>query len=140
MNGPYPYLHGSWPDPHHQWWCFTDHEKTPASRLDMRGAWYRVVRIPNPHVLIWVYRIASILALRSQVIIAHNTPIVGQYSKRVIVMGEGNILADGPTVEVLTQSNILEAIFLEPPQITQLAQPLQDKGFDPGTLIMTRHF
>ena len=68
------------------------------------------------------------------IIITHDMPIVAQYARRVIVMGQGQIMADGPTPEVFTQSDILESTFLAPPQITQLAQAAQSLGFDPGTL------
>ncbi len=68
------------------------------------------------------------------VIITHDMPIVAQYSRRVIAMGQGRILADGPTGEVFKQSEVLSATFLEPPQITQLAQRVQSLGFDPRTL------
>lgn len=68
------------------------------------------------------------------VIITHDMPIVGKYARRVIVMGEGKILADGLTAEVFARPQVLEKTFLEPPQITQLAQLVRDLGFDPGTL------
>jgi energy-coupling factor transport system ATP-binding protein len=68
------------------------------------------------------------------VIITHDMPIVAQYARRVIVMGEGKILIDGPTAEVFAQPEVLARTFLEPPQITQLAQREQDYGFHPGTL------
>jgi energy-coupling factor transport system ATP-binding protein len=68
------------------------------------------------------------------IIITHDMPIVAQYARRVIVMGEGKILADGPTAQVFASPQILERTFLEPPQITQLAQRGQKYGFDAGTL------
>ncbi|KPL07422.1 hypothetical protein AMJ86_04535 [bacterium SM23_57] len=68
------------------------------------------------------------------IIITHDMPIVAQYTRRVIVMGQGKIMADGPTAEVFTRSEILEKTFLAPPQITQLAQAAQSLGFNPGTL------
>jgi energy-coupling factor transport system ATP-binding protein len=68
------------------------------------------------------------------VIITHDMPIVAQYARRVIVMGEGKILMDGPTAEVFAQPEVLKRTFLEPPQITQLAQRAQELGFRPGTL------
>ena len=68
------------------------------------------------------------------IIITHDMPIVGKYANRVIVMGQGLIMADGPTSQVFTQSQVLKKTFLAPPQLTQLAQSVQDLGFDPGTL------
>lgn len=68
------------------------------------------------------------------VIITHDMPIVAQYARRVVVMGEGKILVDGPSAEVFAHPEILEQTFLEPPQITQLAQRVRELGFRPGTL------
>jgi energy-coupling factor transport system ATP-binding protein len=77
------------------------------------------------------------------VIITHDMPIVARYAKRVIAMGLGEILADGPTAEVFSHPELLAQTFIEPPQITQLAQQAQSLGFDPGTLTveaMTEQF
>ncbi|MGC9398432.1 MAG: energy-coupling factor ABC transporter ATP-binding protein [Anaerolineae bacterium] len=68
------------------------------------------------------------------VIITHDMPIVARYAKRIVLMGEGQVLADGPTREVFAQPEVLAKTFVEPPQITQLAQALEAQGFDPGTL------
>lgn len=68
------------------------------------------------------------------IIITHDMSIVAQYAQRVVVMGLGQVLADGPTAEVFKQYEVLAQTFLEPPQITQLAQRCQHLGFDPGTL------
>lgn len=68
------------------------------------------------------------------IIITHDMPIVAQYARRVVVMGLGRILADDQTAEVFKKSDILAQTFLEPPQITQLAQLSKDLGFNPGTL------
>ena len=68
------------------------------------------------------------------IIITHDMYIVAQYARRVILMSEGRILADGSTSEVFSRTDVLQKAFLEPPQITQLAQSVQDLGFNPGTL------
>jgi energy-coupling factor transport system ATP-binding protein len=68
------------------------------------------------------------------IIITHDMPIVGQYARRVIVMSNARILADGPTREIFTRSEVLKQASLAPPQITQLAQRVRDLGFDPGTM------
>lgn len=68
------------------------------------------------------------------IIITHDMPIVAQYAKRVIVMGMGKILADGSPHEVFSQTQVLAQTYIEPPQITQLAQSLAQWGFDQGTL------
>lgn len=68
------------------------------------------------------------------IIITHDMYIVAQYARRVILMSEGRILADGNTSDVFSQPDVLQKAFLEPPQITQLAQSAQNLGFNPGTL------
>ena len=68
------------------------------------------------------------------IIITHDMPIVGLYARRVIAMAQARIMADGPTREVFTQTEVLEKTFLAPPQITQLAQADPSLGYDPGTL------
>lgn len=68
------------------------------------------------------------------IIITHDMPIVAAYARRVVAMGMGQVLADGPTADVFRQADILAQTFIEPPQITQLAQSARDLGFSPGTL------
>jgi energy-coupling factor transport system ATP-binding protein len=68
------------------------------------------------------------------IIITHDMPIVAHYARRVIAMADGKILADGETAEIFKQASVLEKASLEPPQITQFAQRLQNYGFNPGTL------
>ena len=68
------------------------------------------------------------------IFITHDMPIVASYSKRVIAMGLGEIISDGPPEEVFAKPELLAKTFVEPPQITELAQSLGDLGFLPGTL------
>lgn len=68
------------------------------------------------------------------IIITHDMPIVAQYARRVIAMGQGQIMADGTTAAVFTQADVLSKTFLAPPPITQLAQKAQSLGYNPGTL------
>ena len=63
------------------------------------------------------------------VIITHDMPIVGMYAKRTIAMAHGQVLIDGPTREVFSRPEILQETFVEPPQITRLAQENADLGF-----------
>lgn len=68
------------------------------------------------------------------IIVTHDMPIVAQYAQRVVVLGLGKVLLDGPTSDVFKEADVLAQTFLEPPQITQLAQAAQSSGYDPGTL------
>jgi energy-coupling factor transport system ATP-binding protein len=74
------------------------------------------------------------------IIITHDMPIVAQYARRTVAMGLGKIMADGSTAEVFAQPDVLEATFIEPPQITQLAQRSNELGFDAGTLSVDEMF
>lgn len=58
----------------------------------------------------------------SVIIITHEMRVVADYAERIIVLGEGRILLDGPTREVFAQPDILAQTYVEPPQITRLAQ------------------
>lgn len=62
------------------------------------------------------------------VIITHEIDIVARYTKRTIALSQGKILLDGPTQEVLSQTDILKQTFVKPPQVTLLAQSLSDYG------------
>ena len=68
------------------------------------------------------------------IIVTHDMPIVARYAKRVIAMGQGQVLADGPTADVFADSAALAQTFVEPPQITQLAQRSAHLGFDARAL------
>lgn len=68
------------------------------------------------------------------IIITHDMPIVAKYAQRVIVLGNGRILADGDTRSVFQMADVLAQTYLEPPQITQLAQRCAQQGFSASTL------
>ena len=74
------------------------------------------------------------------IIITHDMNIVAQYARRVILMSNGRTLADGPTSSVFSRADVLHQAYLEPPQITQLAQSMQAYGFNPGTLTVEEMF
>jgi energy-coupling factor transport system ATP-binding protein len=68
------------------------------------------------------------------IFITHDMPIVADYAHRVIAMAMGEVIVDGTTAEVFSQPDLLKKTYVEPPQITQLAQASQSLGFNPGTL------
>ncbi|HEX3046557.1 MAG TPA: ATP-binding cassette domain-containing protein [Bacillota bacterium] len=63
------------------------------------------------------------------IFITHDMQLVAKYAKRVILMKQGRILADGTPREVLTKTTLLAESFLKPPQITLLAQAFSNYGF-----------
>jgi energy-coupling factor transport system ATP-binding protein len=68
------------------------------------------------------------------IFITHDMELVALYAKRVILMGKGEILADGTPREVLSQDALLAETHLKPPQITRLAQLLGNYNI-PGDII-----
>ncbi|MFQ6080503.1 MAG: ABC transporter ATP-binding protein [Candidatus Bathyarchaeia archaeon] len=68
------------------------------------------------------------------IVITHDMNLAAEYSERVIVLKDGEILCEGPPGEVFSQVEMLEKTYLEPPQITRLAQRLTEFGI-PSTLL-----
>ena len=62
------------------------------------------------------------------IIITHEMRIVADYAERTVVLGQGQVLLDGPTREVFAQPEILRQTYVEPPQITRLGQALAEEG------------
>ena len=74
-----------------------------------------------------------IIQLNSQgktvVIVTHDVEFVAECNPRVILMSEGQIVADGRARQILTNSDVALKAFVVPPQITQIFQGLADLGF-----------
>ncbi|MGD8814313.1 MAG: ATP-binding cassette domain-containing protein [Anaerolineales bacterium] len=68
------------------------------------------------------------------IIITHDMPIVADYARRVVAMGMGEIVIDASTREAFSQPEELAKTYIEPRQITQLAQRCEGLGFNRGTL------
>ncbi|MEW6226786.1 MAG: ABC transporter ATP-binding protein [Bacillota bacterium] len=66
------------------------------------------------------------------VMITHDMRIVAEYAERVVVMHKGRIVADGPPAEVFSQREVLRSAYLAPPQISKLAEELEDLGMPAG--------
>jgi len=73
------------------------------------------------------------------IFITHDLQLVAKYAKRVVLMGKGKILADGPPKEVLPQTDLLRKTNLVAPQITRLAQELADERL-PKDIISVEEF
>jgi len=74
------------------------------------------------------------------IIITHEMPIVAQYSKRTIVLGQGRILMDASTPEVFAEADLLAQTYVKPPQITRLAQAMQRYGFSRNILTVSEMY
>jgi cobalt transport protein ATP-binding subunit len=71
---------------------------------------------------------------RTIVVITHDMSLVAERVPRTVVVGNGRILADGPTRQVLPDAELLRGAYLRPPQVTRVAQRLADFGVAPDTL------
>jgi energy-coupling factor transport system ATP-binding protein len=63
-------------------------------------------------------------ASKTVIILSHDMDFVAEHCKRVIVMGQGRIVLDGKTHQVLAPRERLAATLVEPPQITRLSLAL----------------
>lgn len=62
------------------------------------------------------------------VVVTHDVEFVAENFPRVIVLSEGEVVADGATRRILTNVELLERARLLPPQVTQIALELSDFG------------
>lgn len=75
-----------------------------------------------------VVRIMDLLASWNQaqhttiVIITHDIPIVADYVPRTVLMGQGSILMDDLTGNVLQAFDLLQSTSVSPPQVTRVAK------------------
>ena len=72
---------------------------------------------------------------RTVLMVTHDMDLIAEYTHRLIVMGDGRVLLDGPTAEVFQQVETLAQTFITPPQVTQLAQGLAEYGV-PGDILV----
>lgn len=56
------------------------------------------------------------------IIVTHNIDLAARIAKRIIILTEGKIMADGAPREILTDQQLLESARLIPPILTQLFQ------------------
>ena len=71
------------------------------------------------------------------ILVEHAMEELVRFADRIIVMREGEIVADGPAREILTNIALLNQIGVYPPQITLVAQRLRDLGVDIPELPLT---
>ena len=61
---------------------------------------------------------------RSVVLITHDMRLVGEHARRMVVLNGGQVRADGPTEQVMTQYELLRAAGIRPPAVARLAADL----------------
>lgn len=58
------------------------------------------------------------------IMVCHDMEVVGDFAKRVIAMTAGQVVADGPTFEVLRDPQVLKAASIIPPQVVEVSMAL----------------
>lgn len=71
---------------------------------------------------------------RTIVVITHDMSLVAERVPRTVVVAGGEVIADGPTRQVLADQHLLARAFLRPPQVTRVAQRLSHYGVRPDVL------
>lgn len=61
------------------------------------------------------------------VMVCHDMEVVADYAERVIVMASGDVVASGPTFEVLRRRDVLERAGLVAPQIVDVSMRLVER-------------
>ncbi len=61
---------------------------------------------------------------RTVLVVTHDVALVAEYTERLIVLCQGQVLLDGDTRAVFSRPKVLRRTHVVPPQITQLAQAL----------------
>jgi len=87
-----------------------------------------------------VHNLAASLKSRGKTIlmVEHNIDELAKVADRIIVMDQGKILLDAPVREALSRIDFLQGLGIYPPQITQVACALRNKGIviDPLPITM----
>jgi energy-coupling factor transport system ATP-binding protein len=71
-------------------------------------------------------QIVEVLGGRGKTIITitHDIDFAADHFERLIAMGQGRILLDGPLMEVIAEEEMLASTFVDPPQLTRLGRRL----------------
>jgi energy-coupling factor transport system ATP-binding protein len=76
-----------------------------------------------------ILRIAEIVAElkrggKSVLTITHDIDFCAENFQRLIVMGKGRVLLDGPMHQILAQDEVMRSTYVDPPQLTRLGRGL----------------
>jgi energy-coupling factor transport system ATP-binding protein len=120
-------------------------DKTETNPYDLSPTWRKMVALASviamdtPIVIFDepttgqdvtnIARIANVIkTLRERgktvITITHDIDFCAENFERVIVMGQGKVLLDGKTNDVLGKDEILATTYVDPPQLTRLAKRL----------------
>jgi energy-coupling factor transport system ATP-binding protein len=95
----------------------------PTAGLDPRGRCELLT-----HLRAWQAETGSTLVL-----VSHSLDELARVVERVIVLNRGQVAADGPTRQVLSDNALLSAAGLDVPQLVMLQRLLHEKGWDVRT-------
>jgi energy-coupling factor transport system ATP-binding protein len=65
---------------------------------------------------------------RTIVLVTHDMALAAAHAGRVVVLGQGQVIADGPPAQVFRQNDLLARAALTMPPVTALAQALRSRG------------
>lgn len=65
---------------------------------------------------------------RSVVLITHDMRLVGEHARRLVLLNEGKLLADGTSGVVMRQFDLIERAGIRPPPVARLSAELADLG------------
>ena len=63
------------------------------------------------------------------IMVCHDMEVVSDFASRMIVMVNGNMLANGNAQEIFMNKNVLKQAYLQAPQVMQVSQELYSKGY-----------
>jgi len=66
--------------------------------------------------------------------VSHDMPLLADVSKRMIVMWNAKIIADGSAREVFGNTEVMERTHIAPPQVTQISLRLKSRKGKPASL------
>ena len=70
-------------------------------------------------------------------VVTHNINLASLIAKRIIILNEGRIIADGTLKKILTDEKLLERARLEPPLLTRLFQRIMEDTLSENNIPLT---
>ena len=88
----------------------------------------------DPHGEVEMYKIFTELHSHGKtiIIVTHNLNHVLEYSNRTLIFNKASLVADGNSVDLMYDKDLLVKYDLEPPKIADFVWKLQDRGIDVG--------
>lgn len=71
------------------------------------------------------------------VIVEHEVEVIALYADRVVVMDEGRIISSGSASDVFSDVDTLKRAGVRPPQVTEIAVGLKQRGYSPSIYPVT---